>query len=183
MVTVRAALGPALALAARGRGPQLWLGAMIAAGFLSDVFDGILARRWKTDTDVLRLADSAVDIVFYLGILAAIIERHMAALRERAWLLLVVICFEAGCKVFDWVKFGRMASYHSYSAKLWGILLATAAFSLLCFDRGWWILTGALVWGIVCNLECLTMSLVLPEWTRDVKTAFHALKLRRRVPA
>jgi len=183
MVAYRAMLGPATALVARLPHPEAWLGLMIASGFLSDVYDGILARRWKTDTDALRLADSAVDIVFYLGILTAVVERHWPSLREHAWLLAAVVCFEAGCKAFEWLKFGRMASYHTYSAKLWGILLAAAAFSLLCFNQASWILTTALAWGIVCDLEQLVMSFVLPKWTRDVKTVFHAVSLRRKMLA
>ncbi len=181
MIAARATLGPTLAIVARQNRSELWLGIMIVAGFLSDVFDGILARHWKTDTDSLRLADSAVDIVFYSGILAAIIQRHWPALRDRAWLLLAVIALEAGCKAFEWIKFRRIGSYHTYSAKFWGILLAGAAFSLLCLNRASWILTGALVWGIVCNLECLTLSLMLHKWHRVVKTIFHGLVLRRRM--
>jgi CDP-diacylglycerol--glycerol-3-phosphate 3-phosphatidyltransferase len=181
MVALRAALGPAIAVMALLAHPEAWLGAMIAAGFLSDVYDGILARRWKTDTDALRIADSAVDMVFYLGVLAAIVERHWPALRERAWLLIAVLALEGIRMAFDWVKFRRMASYHSYTAKAWGILLAAATVALLCFDRWYWILTLALVWGIVCDLEGLAMSLILPEWRRDVKTLRRALELRKEI--
>jgi len=179
MVWLRAALGPVIAVTARLAHPELGLGAMIAVGFLSDVYDGILARRWKTDTDALRVADSAVDMVFYLGVLAAIVERHWPVLRERAWLLISVLALEGIRMLFDWVKFRRMASYHSYTAKMWGVLLAASTVALLCFDRWYWILTLALVWGMVCDLEGLAMSVILPEWKRDVKTLGRALALRR----
>ncbi len=183
MVGLRAALGPAIAATARLAHPEAWLGAMIAAGFLSDVYDGVLARRWKTDTDALRIADSAVDMVFYLGVLAAIVERHWPVLRERAWLLAAVLSLEAIRMAFDWMKFGKMASYHSYTAKMWGALLAASTVTLLCFDRWYWILTLALVWGIVCDLEGLAMSAILPKWRRDVKTLRRALELRREMRA
>ena len=61
---------------------------MIAAGFLSDVYDGILARRWGTETAALRVADSAADTVFYLGVLSAVIARHWPVLRDRLALLI-----------------------------------------------------------------------------------------------
>ena len=183
MVALRAALGPAIALTARVAHSEAWLGAMIAVGFLSDVYDGILARRWKTDTDALRIADSAVDILFYLGVLAAIVERHWPVLRERAWLLIAVLALEAIRMAFDWMKFRRMASYHSYTAKAWGVLLAASTVALLCLDRWYWILTLALAWGIVCDLEGLAMSVILPEWRRDVKTLRRAFELRREMRA
>lgn len=180
MVGFRALLGPVLALVAwRGSHPQPWLGAMIAAGFVSDVYDGILARRWGTETPALRVSDSLADIVFYLSILIAVLLRHGPVLRERAWLLVAVLALEAGRFVFDWIKYGRMASYHSYVAKAWGVLLAVAMIALLCFDAAFWLVTVALVWGIACELEGLAMSLLLPEWTYNVKTLPRAFALRR----
>ncbi len=156
---------------------------MIAAGLASDVYDGILARRWQTDTSALRVADSAADTVFYLGVLAAIVERHWPALHERLWLLAALLVLEALRILFDWMKFRRMASYHSYAAKAWGLLLAAATIALLCFNRAPWLMTAALVWGILCDMEGLAMSALLPHWTHDVKSLRRALELRRQFPA
>lgn len=84
MVCLRAALAALVPLAAwRMAAPQVLLGCMIATGFLSDVYDGILARRWGTDTDALRLADSIADVFFYAGVLAAVLLRHAMVLRHR----------------------------------------------------------------------------------------------------
>jgi CDP-diacylglycerol--glycerol-3-phosphate 3-phosphatidyltransferase len=182
MVVFRLGLGPFLAtIAIFCTHPEIWLGILIAAGFLSDVYDGILARRWGTDTARLRLADSIADTVFYLSVLAAVIVRHGPVLRERIGLLTAVLALEALRMAFDLVKFRRMASYHSYTAKLWGIFLAAAAIALLCFNRGFWILTLALAWGMVCDLEGLAMSVILPQWTRDVKSLWRAFALRRQM--
>ena len=184
MMGFRALLGPALAVAARGMtAPEAWLGAMIAAGLVSDVYDGILARRWQTDTAALRVADSAADTIFYLGVLAAIVERHWPVLRDRLWLLTALLALETLRILFDWMKFRRMASYHSYAAKAWGLLLAAATIALLCFNRAPWLITVALVWGILCDMEGMAMSALLPQWTHDVKTLRRALELRRQLPA
>jgi phosphatidylglycerophosphate synthase len=183
MVICRAILGPAIAITARLPTPELWLGAMIAVGFLSDVYDGILARRWGTATPVLRMADSVADTIFYLGVLAAILERHWPVLRANLGLVLAVLALEAFRFAFDWSKFRRMASYHSYSAKIWGILLAAATLALLSLDRAYWMVTLALAWGILCDLEGLTMSILLPQWTHDVKSLPRALLLRREMRA
>ena len=156
---------------------------MIAAGLVSDVYDGILARRWQTDTAALRVADSAADTIFYLGVLAAIVERHWPVLRDRLWLLTALLALETLRILFDWMKFRRMASYHSYAAKAWGLLLAAATIALLCFNRAPWLITVALVWGILCDMEGMAMSALLPQWTHDVRTLRRALELRRQLPA
>ena len=184
MVVSRALLGVAISIAAaRMRAPEAWLGAMIVAGFLSDIYDGVLARRWGTATAALRIADSAADTVFYVGVLIAVVERHWPVIHARLWLLAVLLGLEATRVVFDWVKFGRMASYHSYASKAWSALLALATIALLCFNRGFWLSTVAIAWGILCDLEGLAMSAILPEWTHDVKNLRRALRIRRKMLA
>jgi CDP-diacylglycerol--glycerol-3-phosphate 3-phosphatidyltransferase len=183
MVIFRTLLGPAVAIVALILpAPQPWLGAMIAAGFVSDVYDGILARRWGTETAALRVTDSAADTVFYLGVLFAVIARHWPVLRDRLGLLIALLVLEAARYLFDWIKYRRIASYHSYASKAWGALMAAATIALLCFDRAFWMVTLALLAGILCDLEGLAMSALLPEWTHDVKTLRRALALRRQMP-
>jgi CDP-diacylglycerol--glycerol-3-phosphate 3-phosphatidyltransferase len=179
MVGTRAVFGPLLAIVAlRMTAAEPWLGAMIAVGFLFDVYDGILARRWGTASAALRVADSAADTVFYIGVLVAVVERHWPVIRDRIWWLVALLLCEGVRWLFDWIKYRRMASYHSYASKLWSALLAVTTICLLCFDRGYWLVTVALVWGILCDVEGLTMSALLPEWTHDVKSLRRAFALR-----
>ncbi len=184
LVVFRFLLGPALVFAARQSTiAGFWLSAMVVAGFLSDVYDGVLARRWNTASSALRIADSSADIFFYLGVLAAVVQRHGPAVRERLWLLAAVIALELLNCLFGFIKFHRMPSYHSYAAKLWGLLLALSTITLLTLNRGQWLVTLALVWGIACELEGLAMTALLPEWTHDVKSLARAFSIRRRLLA
>lgn len=183
-VVFRFLLGPALFLAAREPAiASAWMGVMIVAGFVSDIYDGVLARRWGTASSALRIADSGVDIVFYLGVLAALVQRHWPAIHARLGLIAAVLALEGINVLVSFIKFRRMASYHSYAAKFWGFLLAVATFTLLMFGQGTWLLTLALAWGIVNELEVLAMSLLLPVWTPDVKTLARAIAIRRQVLA
>jgi CDP-diacylglycerol--glycerol-3-phosphate 3-phosphatidyltransferase len=182
MVAFRALLAPMVVVIAwRLTHPQPWLAAMIAAACLSDVYDGILARRWGTVTAALRISDTTADTFFYLCVLAAVILRHWPVLRARIGLLVALLIMEVLRISFDWLKFQRMASYHTYSAKIWGLLLAVATIALLCFDRGFWLLTLALAWGILSDLEGLAISLILPKWTHDVKSLRRAVALRQQI--
>ena len=124
-----------------------------------------------------------MDILFYLGILSAIIAKHWPVLRERLGWVVAVIVVEAVNHLFGWLKFGRMPSYHSYAAKAWGLLLAARTITLLTFDRGAWLLSVALVWGILCNAEIFMMTAILPEWAHDVRTLARAFSLRRQMLA
>ena len=179
LVSFRAALGPGMIALALLRGPSMMLGIAIVLALLSDIFDGVLARRWGVDTERLRRWDTRADIFFYLCVLIVVLLLFPTAIYRRWLLLAAVITAELIQHVFAAVKYGRHASYHSILAKIWGLLLAAAAIALLGFDVDNWLLDLALGWGILCNLQGLIMTLVLPGWHRDVPSIFHALRLRR----
>jgi phosphatidylglycerophosphate synthase len=180
LIIIRLFLGPVIALAAfRKSTPEPWLGVLFLAGPISDIFDGVLARRFGTETTALRISDTIVDIIFYLFVLIAIITIDAPAIRHRIWLIAVVIALEGARLLVDMLKFHRIASYHAYSAKLFGLLLMLAVGWLLCFSRDTWLVTVALTWGILSELEGLTFSIILPEWVHDVKSLPRAIALRR----
>jgi hypothetical protein len=99
----------------------------------------------------------------------------------RWWMALFVI--EGVRYGFDFWKFGKAASYHSYMAKAWGLLIAVAVVGVLSFGGLRWLVWVALVFGILVNAEGLAMSLMLPRWKNDVKTLGRAWELRKRMLA
>src|SRR5690242_14436081 len=72
LIRLRLVLAPLLVAGAvlKLAGPVLATGLTIA--FLSDVFDGIIARRVGASTPELRVADSRADVIFYLCVLAGL---------------------------------------------------------------------------------------------------------------
>ena len=84
---------------------------------------------------------------------------------------------------FDWVKYRRFASYHAYSAKLAGVLLFAAIFTLFVFRPVYSLLTLALTMSIVCHIERIIITAILPKWTPDVLSVWHAIKHRRQSAA
>ena len=182
-VSFRAALGPGIIVVSLVW-PSGWaLTACIGLALLSDVLDGVLARRWHIDTENLRRWDTRADTLFYACVLVVAFLRYPAAI-ERRWLLIAgLLTAEVATHVLAIVKFGRHASYHSVLSKIWGLLLASSMIALLGFgrDKDNWLLDFSIVWGILCNLQGLAMTLLLPVWQRDVPTLFHAVRLRRQL--
>jgi CDP-diacylglycerol--glycerol-3-phosphate 3-phosphatidyltransferase len=178
MAATRAALGPAMILGERAGWSGLTLAAMVITALLSDIFDGVLARRWKCDTAGVRLFDSVADIVFYAGCAIALWMRHPGIVRSLAVPIAALVALEASCLAFAFVKFGKLPSYHSYIAKTWGLVLASALVAAFVTTHpvGW--LVAALVLGALSNLEGLAISLIMPVWRHDVKTLAMAWRLR-----
>lgn len=177
LTLLRLALAPALVLLARTDAPGIVLALALVAGFVSDVLDGVVARRAGVVTPLLRRLDSAVDTVFYLGVAYATWHRHPAALRALAVPILIVIGAEALNYAVAYARFRREASYHARSARLWGLLLFLALFVLLATGNAV-LLPVALAAGVVAQLETLAITLVLPQWRHDVPSVWNARRLR-----
>ena len=175
----RAALAPIVVALALLWPSQPAFGACLVAAFLSDVFDGITARRLGIATPNLRRLDSAADSIFYLAALYAVWHLHPEVILAHVASLAVLAGLEAGRYAIDLAKFRREASYHMWSSKLWGIALFAGFFSVLALDSAGWPAALAIYAGIVSDAEGLAISLVLHEWKNDVPTLLHALRKPR----
>jgi phosphatidylglycerophosphate synthase len=181
MAAARAALGPVLIAGAACSWNGFALAGMVVGALVSDIYDGVLARRWRCDTAGVRLFDSMADTVFYLCTAIALWVSEPRLWRSYGGLLIVLLGMEAARFAFDLVKFGRPASYHSYLAKLWGLVMAAGVIAVFALDRSNVLVPVALVLGILCNVEGLAMSAALPVWRKDVKTLAAAWRIRGEV--
>ena len=90
----------------------------------------------------------------------------------------IVIAFELLRYPLDWWRFGRGASYHALSAKLFGASLLVAVSMIVMFDYAGPFLWISLFVGLLSELEGILISLVLPKWTHDVRSLKSAIDIR-----
>lgn len=179
LVVLRVLLCPVMLIGARYRWNGPWLTAVVMAALISDIYDGVLARRFGTETPSLRVSDSIADTIFYLGAAGALWMLAPQAFRNNAYWFAWLFGLEGFRYLFDFVKYRKTASYHSYLAKSWGIVLAATMVGVFAFQANDWLVRIALGWGILVNLEGLAMSLTLPRWKNDVKTLAVAWHIRK----
>ena len=141
----------------------------LIVAFLSDIFDGVLARKWGVATATLRRYDSVADSLFYVAAVAAAWHLYPAAIVARWPWLAALVALELLRYAFDYLKYRREASYHMWSSKLWGISLFVAFFSLLALGADNVSIDLAILLGIVCDLEgrpfpssCATGTMTCP---------------------
>jgi phosphatidylglycerophosphate synthase len=179
LTLLRAALAPVVVLLAFLGPSKAAFGACLVAALLSDVFDGVIARRLGVATPNLRRLDSVADSLFYAAATFAAWHLYPAAITRRLLPLAVLVALELTRYGFDAVKFHREASYHMWSSRLWGAALFAAFFSLLALGLDTMLIPAAIAIGIVADLEGLAISIVLRDWRNDVPTVLHAIRLRR----
>jgi CDP-diacylglycerol--glycerol-3-phosphate 3-phosphatidyltransferase len=154
----------------------------LIAGLLSNVFDGIVARRLGVATAALRRLDCAVDVVFYLAVLWTAAVVYPEVIWAYAPGLGAVLGLEVVCQGVSFLRAGRPPATHAYSAKCWGLLLFAAFVALLGFGGSRGIMKAMLVVGCLADVEVIAIMLVAPPPAVDVPSLWHAWCLRRRCP-
>jgi phosphatidylglycerophosphate synthase len=179
LVALRAAIAPFLLLDAVDGTIGSWFIIGYLVGFFSDIFDGVIARRIGVSNAQLRQADSWADVCFYVCVFASAWLVHRDVVIAFRVPLLAVVFVQLVWWMVNLLKYGKPASYHTYSAKFWGITLFIATVALFGFNYAGIPLWLAIISGIVHTVEEIAMTLLLPEWKHDVLSIFHALRLRR----
>ena len=177
LMAFRATCAPVLFVLACFEFPGALLAGVLAAGFASDVADAQIVRRTGTATPALRYADTLVDTVFYASAAAAMAVAVPGAFAGTGLLLVALITIHVSRATFEVTKYGRVASYHMWSAKALGALLAVAMAWSFVTGRPTPLVTWALWLGIANELEGFAASAVLPAWRPDVPSLLHALRL------
>ena len=179
LVVLRFFLGPGMWLVYLLDASPSWYMAILTLAFLSDFFDGVIARRLGVSTDNLRSLDSWADTVFYLCVFSVALGEYYTHIKAYWLPIAVLISMELLRHVFDRIKFGKSASYHMWSAKLWGLCLYLGFMQLLGFGDAGVLFLLAIVVGIAADIEGLLASVVLSSWRADVPSLYHAIKIER----
>ena len=170
--------GPALLVLAWNGATGTFL-ALFGVGLVSDVLDGALARRLGQESDFgARLdqwADFALWVSFPLGAwwLWPEIVRH-----EAPYVFLAIVCLLLPTAI-AYAKYRAVPGYHTWSAKLDSVLMGIGVPLLLIFDLAWPFRVAALFL-LVCAVDEIAITYLLPECRNDVPSVFHAARLRRR---
>ena len=176
LILFRAACAPAIFVLACFGWPGRVLAGVLVAGFLSDVFDGVIARRMGTATPTLRYADTLADTAFYIAAAAALAIAVPGAF-EASWLPLVaLVAIHVSRATFELTKYGRIASYHMWSSKAFGLLLVVALTYGFVTGVPNPLVAWAVWWGIFNELEGFATSAILPAWVPDVPSVLHAYR-------
>lgn len=152
---------------------------LLIVGLLTDIFDGIIARRLNISTQKLRRLDSTTDQVFFVSVAIATYIQCPGFFKTNVVMLTILIAVEALTYITSFVKFRKEIATHSIGAKLWTlVLVATLIQVMLQCESG--VLFNICFWfGLLTRFEIIAIMLLLKVWTNDVPSVFHAVKLRQ----
>jgi CDP-diacylglycerol--glycerol-3-phosphate 3-phosphatidyltransferase len=102
-------------------------------GILTDIFDGIIARKVGVSSEKLRRLDSQTDLIFWLSLGFASYFLNPELIQSEWKGILLIIVMEALCYLISLVKFGKETCTHAFLSKMWGLSLLIAFTYLIGF--------------------------------------------------
>ncbi len=144
---------------------------------LSDALDGILARALHQTSDLGARLDSYGDILTYLATPVAVWWLWPEIiLQERVYIFAAILIYIAPA-IVALLRFGKLASYHTWITKLSALLMSTGVLVLLIWREP--LLFHIAVWFLLLEaMENIAITLILPEQKSDIHTLWHALRYR-----
>ena len=146
LTATRLALIPVLWGLALLRRPVL-LGAVLVLAALTDVLDGLVARRTRTTTRFGGAFDSVADHLLAASTVAFIVLLKPDFVREQRLPLVAWALFGLATLAYGWVRHRRLGNLHLYSAKLAGVAgyaFAAALFLLPAYSPPFFAVAVAL---------------------------------------
>ena len=163
-------------------GHGYFLALVILLATLSDIFDGIIARRLGISTVNLRKADSTVDLFFWLASMTALYFLRPDAVMRNIVIVFYAIAAEILEQLICWLRFHRMTATHARSAKFMGLCLLVGMIVLACYGSSvvaFWIIGIGIT---VSIFDGCAIVVLLPTWEADVPSAWEAWRLRQGLP-
>lgn len=148
-------------------------------GLLTDIFDGIIARRVGVSSEKLRRMDSQVDLIFWIcvGWCAWLLNPEIILYHKYA--IISIFVMEGLTYVFSFMKFRKETCTHALLSKLWGITLLLAFVSMIGFGHAGIPFFLAVFFGIVGHIDVYLIIYFLPKWAHDVPSSYHAYLIRK----
>ncbi|WP_332453616.1 CDP-alcohol phosphatidyltransferase family protein [Chryseobacterium aquaticum] len=148
-------------------------------GLLTDIFDGIIARKVGVSSEKLRRLDSQVDLVFWLSLGFAAYFINTELIKSQWKNIALIFIMEALCYIISFIKFKKETCTHAFLSKMWGLSLLIAFTYLIGFQQAGWAFYLTIILGFVSHLDVILIILILPKWQYDVPSFYHAWKIKK----
>ena len=154
--------------------------ALVIVSLVTDVFDGLIARRWHQETDLGTKLDSWADLVTYaLAMCGMATFEWPFIVAHRVAFSLMMSCYLIA-QALSLGRFHRLINLHLYTSKAMGVVIGV--FFTLYFVAAYipCIFYGMFALSILNNIEEVLVLSLLPEYRSNVPGLYWILRERRR---
>jgi phosphatidylglycerophosphate synthase len=152
---------------------------LIVIGILTDIFDGIIARKLNVSTQKLRRIDSSVDQVFWICTLAGAYLICPDFFRDNYLKLSAVLVLEGIAYAVSYIKFKKEVATHAILSKIWTVTIMATLIQIILSCNSLVVFNICIYLGIVSRIEIIAILLTIKNWNNDVPSIYHAIQLRK----
>lgn len=165
-----------------GENGKIAIVVLMYLGLISDILDGIIARKQNLSSAKLRRMDSQTDMIFWLSFGFATWILYPELIADNSGFIWTILAMEIACYAISLLKFKKETCTHAFLSKLWGITLLIAFTFLIGFNHAGVPFAMAIIMGLVSHIDRILITLILPKWTHDIPSAYHAYLIRKGIP-
>jgi cardiolipin synthase len=160
-------------------GHEMLFAIFLVINLVTDLIDGIIARRFHMETEFGAKLDSFADNLTYLLAFAGLLVFKMEDLQPHIISFIVFIAMLVLTVVVSLIKFRKFPSFHLYTTKISGYI--QAAFFICTFFISFYAPLYYLMisWAILGAVEHIAIQAVIPEMKSNVKGFYWVLKERK----
>ncbi len=157
---------------------RLLFSIFLLVSFLTDMFDGFLARRMNVVSQRGAQFDSIGDAITFAVGLLGIIYFETSFIIEQYAIIIFAFSFYIVQLFLAYWRYGMPSSFHTYLAKL--SALCQGIFMLWLFFMGveYWLFYLMVSLSILETVEEIILIFLFPEWKSDVKGLYWVLSER-----
>ena len=138
-----------------------WIILLLVVGLLTDIFDGIIARKLEISTVKLRILDSNADQFFWLAVMATIFYLNLDFILKNIHWISMIVLLELTAYICSYLKFKRTIATHSILAKFWTISLLVFLIDLLQNATSNLAFSICIILGILSRIEIILIIIKL----------------------
>ena len=140
---------------------------LIIIGF-TDVMDGYIARKYKSQTILGSWLDSVSDFVFYilLAIYAIIFELEIIV--KINYCIIIIITLKLFTIILGYLKYRKLCFFHTIGNKVSGIIIFIG-FCIFVLSRNTIIINIGIIISIISSLEELIITVIGKRYKENIK--------------
>jgi len=158
---------------------SIWIVSLMTLGLLTDIFDGIIARKLNVASKKLRVWDSNVDQFFWLVVIGVIFYLNLDFVKQNFYWIVSIFILEFLAYIVSIFKFKKTIATHSILAKIWTLTLLAFLIDLEINTTSFFPYWICIILGIISRVEIILIILKLKKWTTDVPSILVVNKINK----
>ena len=151
---------------------------MVIYAVVSDIFDGIIARRLKVSTPELRQLDTRIDTLFWLSCLFYLLINYSAFVQKHLTEIIILVFTELAIVLLGKLKFNERISFHTILSKFWALTILWFFIELVLFNHAYLSFKIVFYYGLLVQAEICLIALILKVNVTDIPFIWTAIKIK-----